>query len=297
MKRTFLYLCAAFCCFLLPLQALDVEKTWQDACCHMEQGKWGHALLSMQTLETVCPLDFKDGEFQYYLGLCYYNCSQLIRANQAFDRYLACASIPEHFEETLQFKFVIANLWSRRAYSDQLLQRLNAGCRGYYENAEIIYDQIASLLPNEEIAAYAVYNKGCMQMNTEHYKEALESFHSVIRCYDVPELEVCAYFGIAQVYYRECQSESNDPDLLPLAMLNIKSFQKHFPQDHRSTYLHWLYNQMEETFACHMVEMAHFYAKQDHPCAAKMYYQYVIEHFPTTKAAEESRMSLCRRKL
>jgi outer membrane protein assembly factor BamD (BamD/ComL family) len=155
-----------------------------------------------------------------------------------------------------------------------------------------LYDEIATTLPNDEKAPHALFCKALILKDSRDYKDSIETALTLIRRYPKDPLAAASYLVIAVNYYHLNRCEPDNPDLLAMALINIRRFGQEFPGDGRVNEAMNIYCQMEEHHANALFEMGCFYQRTNHCNAAIIYYMKAAREFPETKAAAKAREHL-----
>lgn len=225
-------------------------------------------------------------------GLCQYWMGELEEANELLSRYLKSQGTPEYFHAAVEVKFHIAEQFregkKRRAFSARFLPKWAGGEMQALE----IYDEVASLVPCEQLAAKSYYGKGKLLEQISRIKEAVHSYQTVIRQFPKDEYAIEAYVAIAELYRRQSELEFQNPDLLELARINVRRFELDFPKDPRVKYVKAMMLQTEEIHAHGLYETGRIYERKSLPDAAAVYYKNAIKAYPDTQIAENCKERL-----
>lgn len=231
-------------------------------------------------------------ESYFRQGMCQYWMGELEEANELLSRYLKSQGTPEYFRTAVEAKFHIAEQFRegkrRRAFSTRCFPKWAGGEMLALE----IYDEVASLVPCERLAAQSYYGKGKLLESITRIKEAVHSYQTVIRQFPKDELAVDAYVAIAELYRRQSELEFQNPDLLELARINVRRFELDFPKDPRVNYVKAMMLQTEEIHAHGLYDTARIYERKSLPEAAAVYYRSAITAYPNTKIADSCRERL-----
>lgn len=260
----------------------------------MAQCKWEQAATILQRLVNCYPHS-KEAEGAYYeLGKLYFKLRDYDLSNKAFTKYAEVDTSGNHFEEIMNYKFCIAEAFRRgetcHLFGARHLPRwMSAECE-----AIEIYDEIISVMPGTQMAAKSLWGKGCLQLRGCQYKEAVETYQTLITAFPKDPLAIESYLMIATAYLRESQREANNNDLLAMAEVNLKRFEHSFPGECRIEIAQKMLRQMREFFAGAVLEIACFYERTCHDEAAVIYYRVVVRDFPETCCAGEAQKALNR---
>ncbi|KAF3361578.1 Uncharacterized protein PHSC3_001954 [Chlamydiales bacterium STE3] len=266
--------------------ALSVESHFNQGMDCLERSDYAAAARQFQ--EVVChfPGFTRFAESFYYLGMSYYHLGEYDFANEAFSNYLKNTNQPKYFEETLGFKYAIAEKFrhgaKRRVFGAKQLPKWASG----NDLALEIYDEVIYSLPSHEYAALSLFAKATMLLQDQEWRESVEAYQTLIRRFPKHELTPEAYLGINRVYLEQCQREFQNPDLIALAQINLKRFSKDFPRDERVQQAERDLQAIKEVYAKGLYETGQYYERTSKPKASIIYYRSAISQFPETKIAE-----------
>lgn len=231
-------------------------------------------------------------EASFVMGEAYYQLGQWELSNQCLTNYLNHVTAPKHFEEAIQYKFNIAEMFShgtkKRLFGSHKLPAWVPA----QEDALQIYDEVISALPHADIAAKALYEKARIQASFEDFKPSLETLDLLIRRFPKHELAAEAYLEKNRVYLQQCQAQNLDLDVLDLADVNLRKFRLAFPRETRLQAAEKLFADMQEVFAKNLYETGYFFEKTKKVPASIIYYSKVVAKYPHTAAASAARDKL-----
>jgi outer membrane protein assembly factor BamD (BamD/ComL family) len=245
---------------------------------------------------TIMIQNFPDSPFYqesfYFLGLGFFQKEEYDIANQYLTTYLKKQTALQHFREAIELKFQIAdrfgNGYKKHIGGIALLPRWMPA----KDEAIEIYDEVINALPNDDLAAKALFGKAKVVLDDEEYASGIEVFQSLIRRFPKHALAPDAYIEIAKVYLLESKERYPDADFLDLATLNLKKFRQDFPSDERLEAAENILADMQEVYAKSFYEIAKFYERTKKPHASILYYSKILKAFPNTKTAELSKKRL-----
>lgn len=269
-----------------------VEEHFAMGAKAMNEKDWPFALRQFQIVVINFPYSSCYADALYFTGVAYFHLGDYDIANRQFSIYLKEQSIPKYFEEVFCYKFAIAEHFRNGAGKhifgvEDLPQWLPATTE-----AVELYDEIAATLPNDELAPRSIYSKALLLREMKDYKGSIEAVHTLIRRYPKNALSAAGYLVIASDYFHLSRCEPNNPDLLALALINIRRFGQDFPGDPRINEALRIFCEMEELYACSLYEMGQFYERTRKPKASIIYYIKTVKEFPDTKVAVLARERL-----
>jgi outer membrane protein assembly factor BamD (BamD/ComL family) len=228
----------------------------------------------------------------YFLALGFFHQQDFDIANQHLSNYLRKQTALQHFREAIELKFLIAERF-REGYKRHIggLEIMPKWMPARDEAIKI-YDEVINALPNDNLAAKALFGKGKIQLGDDEYTASIETYQTLIRRFPQHALAPDAYVAIAQVYLIQSQEKYPDADYLDLATLNIKKFRQEFPSDERLSEAEKVLAEMQEVYAKSFYEIAQFYERTKKPHASVLYYSKIVKTFPNTRTAELSKQRL-----
>lgn len=228
----------------------------------------------------------------YFLGFSYFSMGDFDIANQHLSVYLRKQTALQHFKNAIELKFQIAEKFrdgfKKHIGGIELLPKWIPA----KDEAIKIYDEVISALPNDDLAAKALFGKGVLLLEDDEYIASVETYQTLIRRFPKHPLSPDAYVEIARVYLIQSQEKYPDADYLDLASINLRKFRQDFPMDPRVEEAEKIHGKMQEVFAESFYEIAQFYERAKKPHASILYYSKIIKSFPNTKSAELSKKRL-----
>lgn len=231
-------------------------------------------------------------EALFYLGVGYFNQKEYEMANAQFSTYLKNQTTPKHFEEAIQYKFSIAEMFQKGEKKHLMGWRQMPRWMPAREEALMIYDEVIVALPHHDLGAKALYGKAQLLLKDEDYKACIETYQMLIRRFPKNAFAAESYLGIGKVYLIQCQNEYPDPDFLDLARINLRKFKQDFPQDLQVAQAEKMLLDMQEIYAANLFETAQFFERTKKPHAAVIYYTKVLANYPQTSQAALSKKRL-----
>jgi len=307
MRAYLLFLLCCFYCSALHAGFVRVGQSWSHERYAPNLSVQEHYDLGLQEVQKkewdlalnqfmVVTSHFQDTPFfadsVYYLGVCYYFLGHFDLADRYFTKYLDLGGIPKHFERVFDYKYLIAESY-REGHKRHLLgvaglPRVMSG-KG---EALKLYDEVIASLPSREIAAKALIGKAALLRKKKEYKESVEVLQTLIRRFPRHHLAAEAFLTVGEIYLQQIKIESQNPDLIALAQVNLQKFRKSFPGDDRCAQVETTIAAMQEVHAHSLFETARFYERIKRPQAAEIYYNDTIRRFPDTESARKSQEKL-----
>lgn len=269
-----------------------VEDHYQRGINALKAQHWQNAFQQFHIILISYPDASLAEEAQYYLGVCLYELNDLDISNTEFSTYLKKTNSTTHLEDVYRYKLSIAQKLSNGAYCHlfgyQSLPKIQTG----RDVALEIYDEVASGLPNHDLAAKALICKGQLQKYEEQFSDAIETYQSAIRRFPGSSFALDAYQGISTCYIEEINRQPQNVDAITLAEINLKEFTKDFPQAQQLASVEDEVRQIKELYVKALHETAQLYERMSQPKAAVLYYHLALSKFPTSSIAP-----LCRERI
>lgn len=258
----------------------------------IEDGNWKEAASQFKILTSSFPNTSYGQDGFYFLGVAFFNLEEFDLANDSFSQYLKCQNNPKFFLSAIEFKYAIAdklkNGAKRRFFGTKQLPKWATG----RTLALKIYDEVISAMPSNEIAAKALYSKGCLLWELKEFRDSVEAFQLVTKRFPKHELAPECYLLITKVYLDQSRYEFQNPDLLALAEISLRRFKHDFPREERIETAEKDVMEIKEIYARGLFETGMFYERINHPKASKIYYYNAIKQFPDTSIAR-----ICKQRL
>jgi outer membrane protein assembly factor BamD (BamD/ComL family) len=259
-----------------------------------DNGDWKGAIKHLHIVTVNCSDQSFGQDASFYLGIAYYRIGEYDLANTAFSQYLSGQSNPRYFQETIDYKFAIAEQFRKGArrhfYGSRHFPKWGKGeCL-----ALNVYDEVIAAMPSDDLAARALFSKACLMWRMGDYRDSVDTYQMLIRRFPKHELAPESYARIIKVYIDQSKRERQNPDILAFAEMNLSKFESEFPGEESLQAARLDYMRLKELYACGLYEIAIFYERVNHPEAAVIYYQKAFFEFPDTNIARRSRNRLAR---
>ncbi len=225
-------------------------------------------------------------EALFYLGVGYFQTSELEYANKFLTSYLKKQATPKFFEEAIQYKFRIAENYHHGAKKHILGWETMPKWVPARDEAIRVYDEVITALPHHELAARSLFGKAKLLVKDDEFKSSVETYQVLIRRFPKHPLAAESYIGIGEVYLIQSQKEYPDQDYLDLAEINLRKFRHDFPGEERIAVAEKMFLDMKEIFASDLYDTGRFYERTKKPQAAYIYYTRILMKYPETKVCE-----------
>ena len=262
------------------------------ACEHYNDQAWRRASNEFEKVIYFFPCSDEASRAYYYLGICYFYMNEYDFANLAFTNYLKGSEHPEFFEDAVNYKFCIAESFrlgkKKRLFTMRYCPRIESA----QTLALTIYDEVIIALPYCDLTAQALYSKAELLKQKREYREAIETYQTLIRRFPKHEIAPACYLGIQDAYCQQSRFEFQNPDLIALTEINARRFREEFPRDERVAIADDLVLCIKENYAKGLCDIGLLFERKGQPEAAAIYFQSAIEEFPNTRVAQHCRCRL-----
>jgi len=252
------------------------------------ENKWDESLKNFMVIVSYFDTSPFYSDALFYTGVCHYFLGEYDLANAQFTKYLDLGGNLKYFEKVFEFKYYIAeqfaNGYKRRPFGLRQLPRVLSS----KSNALDLYDEVIASLPTRDLAAKALFGKAGILRGRREFRESIETLQTLTRRFPKHSLAADAYLTISEIYLEQSRLESQNPDLLALAQINLTRFYKSFPGDERILQGERHQQSMKEVFAQSLYDTGRFYEKKKKKPASQIYYVEAVRKYPDTLAAEKS---------
>lgn len=270
------------------LATMPLEDHYNAGIKAMEASDWHEAARQFGIVAVNFPLSPYGQEAAFFQGVANYQLAEYDLANEAFNAYLQGKSTPRLFEETLEYKYAIAEQFRmgarKRPFGTKSLPKWAPGD----DYGLKIYDEIIAAVPSHELAVQSLFSKGLLHWSRKEYCESVDCFQMIIRRFPKHEYAPESYFLINRVYLDQSRNEFQNPDILSFAEINLRRFAHNFPGEERLPEAENDVLAIKEVYAQGFYDIGQFYERVGRPQAAVLYYRHAIIQFPETNMASLS---------
>ncbi len=272
---------------LIPTMA--VQDHYSKGVAAFEAENWREAAKQFKVVVINFPDSPFEHEARYFLGVSLFQVKEYEFADDALTQYLLDQRDLPHFEEAARYKLAVAEAFRNGARKRFLglskMPRLFTSTK----TAIKIYDELITMMPGHEIAAQAMLAKGHVQLAQGDFNDARDTFYLLTRRFPTNPLAAEAYASISRTFAKQVCSETNNPDILPLALINLRRFEEQFPGHPTLNDAQTAVGEIREVLATALFETARFYERVGQPRASAIYYLKTLQDFPETAIASQCR--------
>ena len=197
------------CSVVVASAPLSVQTEYNTILTAFQKKEWQDVIAHTKVVVKEFPDSAFLSEIYYLAGIAYFQKSDYELSNFYFSQFLEKYSTPKYFEEALSYKFQIAEKFEtgsgRHMFGWEKLPNWMSAREEAYE----LYDEVIKTLPRHDLTASALHNKARMLTYDYKYKEAIESYQTLIRRFPKHPLAPKSYLLISEIYLK--QSEDHYP--------------------------------------------------------------------------------------
>ena len=267
----------------------SIEEHYQRGIDALKAKNWDEAYQEFHVIQVSFEGASLAQDAHYYLAVSLYEMNDLDVANKEFTSYLQKNNSPNHLEDAYRYKLAIAQKLADGAFCHlfgvESLPRLQTDRKLALE----IFDEVASALPNHDIAASALLRKAQLLKYQEDFSGAIDVYQTTIRRFPGSSFALTAYQEIALCYVDEMRRQPHNVDAMTLADINLKQIMKDFPQAKEIADVEAQVTAIKELYVNALYETAQLFERMSQPKAAVLYYHLAITTFPSSSIAPQCR--------
>ena len=247
---------------------------------------WGGVIQHAKIIEQNFSEEIDLDQIAYFVAVANFHKQNFVEANKRFSQSLKDAESP-YFIEALRYKFDIAKNFAKGVTGNYPVAKRLFSERSFKERALETFDEIVLAEPSGDLAAYSLYHKALILLDSELYDESIETFGVLIRDFFKHELVPRAYIGIAKAYANRYENEkAKDVALLNLAGLNVKKFKLAYPGHELVADAEKELRKMREAYAFELYHVGEYFERRSKKRAAGFYFRDICENFADCEAAK-----------
>lgn len=232
------------------------------------------------------------GDMYFMTAVAYYNQGDFTLAEQYFSNFLEKSSSPKYFEDSIIYKFKIAEAYENGAGKHLMGYEFLPKWASAEDEAMTLYDEVIATLPHHEVAAKALANKSRMKWRQGKYKDAVDHYQTLITRFPKNVLTPEAYTNVAKIYLQQSKEEFAGVDLIEHAFINLKKFKADFPGDEKVLEAENLMVQMQDLYAKDLWESATYFEKKQKTQSARLYYEAIVQRYPSSQYVNDAKDKL-----
>lgn len=261
----------------------SVENHFEMGMAAFKKCQWAEVITQMNIVSINFPDHSLGMEALYYLGVAQYQLGDLDVANKTFNTYLRADQSKDHFGDLYRYKLSIAEKFAKGAkrplFSLSWLPKWQTG----HGLALTIFDEITAALPNHELAAVALLEKGALLCERTEFQDAEKTLQQVIKRFPLSNFSKQAFQQLALVLKTQSIKEPQNVDIIDLAEINKREFERAFgSSDKAFTEMQSSLTLMKEERARSLYETGQLYERMKNQKAAVLYYALVLDTLQET---------------
>jgi outer membrane protein assembly factor BamD len=222
---------------------------------------------------------------QYYVGLCYENMQKYYMAYENYQKAIDNFPHLSNTDEVLAREYAIGLLYLEKPSPKVMGTDIMAPL----DRAVEIFKKVVENAPYGKFAEDAQFKLGEALKKSERYEEAIQAYHKITEDYPKSRYATQAMYEESYCAYRASLKPAYDSAATDNA---IKTFEKFSDKNKDADLAKKADNTMKrlkDNVAQKSFDVAKFYESQVKPQAAIIYYQDVIDSYPDSSFAKESR--------
>ena len=224
-------------------------------------------------------------EAQYYMGRCAEEDGDYYKAFLDYRKTIQTYPSTKRFDEVLEREYQLGNYFlsgkKRKLFG-------TAAILPARDKAVEIFEAIAEDGPFSQYGELAQYKLGLAHLALADYELAVSAFEKVISRYPNSPLVDDARYQIAQASLKGTFKPGYDQSPTDLAMRELESFLKAYPQSELSKDAGQRLEELRERRAQHEYQVGRFYERRKRFASAVIYYQAIVDQFAQTSWAPQA---------
>jgi len=220
-------------------------------------------------------------EAQYYIGRCYENLGNPYHAFEAYQKVIDDYPFTQRTNEIIKRQFDIGE----NLFAGEKTKLMGVRFKALPEQIAEVYKKVVSNAPYSSYAPTAQFRVGELYKRVEYYDEARDAFQKVVDDYPDSDIAAEAKFQVALCASIGSGKSGYDQHLAAQAMDEFEEFAKEHPDSE------WVKKAKEEQIkiierrADSYMKIAAFYKRVGKYRSAAIYYNKIVEEFPTASTA------------
>ncbi len=252
-----------------------------------EAKEYKEAIREFRKLLKNYPRSVEAPDAQYYIAKVFELEGDLMEAYKQYQKVVDRYPFSERSGEIVQQQYDIAVKMLEGEQQRGMLKEFIAGSGPDYNVIEVFRTVIKNA-PYGALAAVSQYKIGLYLMEKGMYPEARDEFEKVINDYPTSEWVKPAQYQIAVADSKRSGKPAYDQRVTASAKEEFEEFLEVYPDAELSENAKAEIDRLKEKEAENNFVIAQFYEKQKRFDSAKIYYQIVVDEYPTSKWSSKS---------
>lgn len=233
------------------------------------------------------PRSVEAPDAQYYIAKIFELEGDMMGAFKQYQKVVDRYPFSERSAEIVQQQYDIALKMLEGQQERGMIKEIIGGSGPDYNVIEVFRTVIKNA-PYGTLAAVAQYKIGLYLMEKGMYPEARDEFEKVINDYPTSEWVKAAQYQIAVADSKRSVAPEYDQRITSSAKEEFEEFLEEYPDAELSKDAKAEIERLKDKEAENNFVIAQFYEKQKRFDSAKIYYQIVVDEYPTSKWSSKS---------
>ncbi len=250
-----------------------------------EEGLFEDATVEFKKLVKSFGASKEAAEAQYYVGRCAEEEQAFYDAFKAYRKTIQTYPATERFDEILSRQYRIGNYFLGGNKRKVLGKFKLLPAR---DKAIEIFTAIVEDGPFSEQGPLAQYKLGMAHLALQDYEAAVDSLEQLIARYPESQLVDDARYQIALASLKGTFKPGYDQSATDAAIKELEAFLQIYPESDLANEAENRLTELKDRRAAHEFQVGQYYVDAEEPKAAKVYFQTVIDEYPTSTWAAQA---------
>lgn len=250
-----------------------------------EAGEYEEAIKEFRKLVDKYEASKEAAEAQYYIGRSHEEEQSFYDAFKAYRKTIQTYPATARFEEILSRQYRIGNYFlggnKRKIFGKIPLLPAR-------DKAIEIFSAIVEDGPFSEHGPLAQYKLGLAHLALEEYEMAVEELEQLITRYPESQLVDDARYQIALASLKGTFKPGYDQSATDKAIKELEAFLEIYPESELAAEAENRLEELRDRRAAHEFQIGRFYLDSDKPEAAKVYFQTIVDDYPSSPWAAQA---------
>ncbi|QSR88612.1 outer membrane protein assembly factor BamD [Methylacidiphilum caldifontis] len=247
-----------------------------------EDKDYENALKAYRILIRKWPYAVFAPEAQFRIGQCLEKKGDFLGANKAYDRMIQKYPSSSFFEQALERKLAIGNLY----LAGEPKRLFNIPMGSGLDIAAQIFESIIRAAPYGKFAPLAEFQLGLTHIKEKKYTDAISTFNRLLDKYPNHSLADDAQYEIGYTWYVASQASEYDQSSTEKAIEGFEDYIVRYPSGDKVEAAKAHIAELKGKTTLGSFHIAQFYERAKNFKAAYIYYSDVIKQNPTSEQAK-----------
>ncbi len=221
-------------------------------------------------------------EAQYFIGRCYEELNNPYQAYESYQKVIDDYPFTQRTDEIIKRQFDIAG----RLYDGEKTKFVGISFNAMPEQIIEIYKKVVSNAPYSEYAPVAQFRIGELYKQIAFYQDARDAFQKILDDYPDSDMATDAKFQVAMCASIASGGSDYDQSLAEQAMDEFEEFARQNPDSELVKKAQKEKKEIIEKRADYYLKTARFYERIGKYKAASIYYNKILDEFPSASTVE-----------